>query len=231
MANSVRMPLHVFRILSGQTSVRHEVNVEVQPFASSYETKGALKKRASAINSALGVPRQKHAFISVISKPPRALPNMFFSAGLEHRVFDFIPGLAHIMIYQNEDVHGQSVIGGVGHLALAHDGKNAVITQLQGNVKGYDGRGVPEEIRGEYVRWQEALIESAKLYCKENNLTLWILHEKEYDTQIARASGVYVPAKYAPFRKKYALHNTPQIDPVYEKFRAFKIFEPPGASE
>ncbi|HLD62362.1 MAG TPA: hypothetical protein VI875_00680 [Candidatus Norongarragalinales archaeon] len=228
----LKMPLDVFEILNTRTNAYYqtEAAVKLEPFATSYEQRGTLKTRASRILRALGANSLPHIFVSMFKGDPTHLPDVF-SGRFERRVFDFIPKLEHITKYEKADKCKQSVLGSVGHLALEHDEKNAVIVQLQGSANFHEGdEPVDKDTRDQYLRWQEALIESAKLYCKENGLTLWMLHEKEYDHQYGPAK-INIPAKYWPFRKKYALHAEPVTDPLYRKFKAFKIFEPESADD
>ena len=206
-----------------------------KPFASEF-AKGILKRRAESLKQTLA---QRQAgvnarlVISLSKRIPAQLPHSFHDAGA-HYTFDFFPEKQHVQNYANADIHEQSVIGAVGHLSIAIDGKgrNAVITQIQGNTSRERGV-VSSKTRGKYLKWQEALIEAAKLFCGERGLNLWMftpaVYGQEAKLQDPNASARIklalqeVPGKYEKILEKHAPPQEPELDPVFHEFPALLI--------
>lgn len=205
------------------------------PFASS-EANGEFKERADAIAVNLSERKGKNLrriVVSVTPRRPNLLPSEFRINGIEHYTFDFFPKQDHLKDYEDSDYWKQSIVGAVGHLVVSVSGKNAVITQIQGNAKPADGEvkakgkkpEIGESVRMEYAGWQEALIEAARQFCREKGLKLWILKETVYREANSSysAQAADLPSKYAPLRKKFALTKTPATDPVFERYQAYPI--------
>ena len=185
---------------------------------------GSCQERAKEIAGKL--PHLKQIVISVSPEAPAALNPNLKPRCRSHITFNFFPSAEHLENYRNADVWKQTLPGVVGHLSIAIEGNNAVITQIQGNATTIkEELRVNSKIRWGYRNWQEALTHAAILYCKEKNLNLWMLHEKEY---AELAQSTWGPKRirvirvrkrggnlFGSLRKKFAFRKRIKTDPIY----------------
>ncbi|MFH0922853.1 MAG: hypothetical protein V1811_02225 [Candidatus Micrarchaeota archaeon] len=212
-----------------------------RPFASVSGTK-VLRRRAIAVLERAGF-KGNELVVSVTSRHPNLRPPAFDPAllpGSRELTFDLFPHRSHLNAYAESDNLRQTIAGAVGHLSLVVRRGNAVITQIQGNASS-DVTPVEKAVREQYSGWKDVLIEAAKEYCKENKLTLWLLHKGAYEKahlswfgaetlektdRKALAERLNIKAKYASLARKHARGRILETEPVFREFEGYRIFEP-----
>ncbi|NUN11486.1 hypothetical protein HUU53_02475 [Candidatus Micrarchaeota archaeon] len=192
---------------------------KLEPFVSTLSEHEEVRNRTNQIievlkKNKLPTRLTNHVVIGVSGLLPNWTLRGF--GGGKQVTFDFFPKKEHQPPYLAADKYTQTIQGTVGHLSMELNGRSAYISQLQGNAS----EPISAQIRRHYYGWQEALLEAAKQYCRENNLKLIVLEPRVYEE---RVFGEPKPGEVAEKYEKLLKHAKKEpIDTPYHA-KGFEI--------